>query len=91
MVRDASAAGARRTRYGPSEIAGTWRNLFIEFGPTELVDAAVLRPLCIGLGGRYLGPWLGVIAGKIVADAGFYAAPRLTSEARQRRAARSDG
>jgi hypothetical protein len=91
MVRDAYAAGARRARSGPREIAGTWRNLFIEFGPIEVLDVAVLRPLCMGLGGRYLGPRLGVIAGKVVADVAFYAAPMLTSEARRRRAARAEG
>jgi hypothetical protein len=91
MVRDAYAAGARRVRYGPREIAGTWRNLFIEFGPIELLDAAVLRPLCMGLGGRYLGPRLGVIAGKVLADVVFYSAPMLTTEGRLRRAARADG
>jgi hypothetical protein len=91
MVRDAYAAGARRVRYGPREIAGTWRSLFVEFGPTELLDAAVLRPLCMGLGSRYLGPWLGVIAGKVVADVAFYGAPILTTEARRQRAARAGG
>jgi hypothetical protein len=91
IVRDAYAAGARRARYGLREIGGTWRNLFIEFGPIELLDALLLRPLCMGLGGWYLGPWLGVITGKVVADAAFYAAPMLTSEARQRRAVRADG
>jgi hypothetical protein len=90
MVRDAYAAGARRVRYGPREIAGTWRNVFIEFGPIELLDATVLRPLCMGLGGRYLGPQLGVIAGKIVADVAFYAGPILTIEGRRRRAERAD-
>jgi hypothetical protein len=91
MVRDAYAAGARRVRYGPREIVGTWRNLFVEFGPIELLDVAVLRPLCMGLGGRYLGPRLGVIAGKVLADVVFYSAPMLTTEARRRRAARADG
>ena len=91
MVRDAYAAGARRVQYGPREIAGTWRNLFIEFGPIELLDVVVLRPLCMGLGGRYLGPRLGVIAGKVLADVVFYSAPMLTTEARVRRAARADG
>jgi hypothetical protein len=91
MVRDAYAAGARRARYGPREIAGTWRDLFIEFGPIEVLDLAVLRPLCMGLGGWYLGPQLGVIAGKVVADVAFYAAPMLTVEARRRRSARADG
>jgi FHA domain len=91
MVRDAYAAGARRVRYGPREIAGTWRNLFIEFGPIELLDVAAVRPLCMGLGGRYLGPRLGVIAGKVVADMAFYAAPMLSVEARRRRGARADG
>ena len=91
MVRDAYAAGARRVRYGPREMAGTWRNLFIEFGPIEVLDATVLRPLCMGLGGRYLGPRLGVIAGKVLADVVFYSVPILTREARLRRAARADG
>jgi FHA domain len=86
MVRDAYAAGARRVRYGPRELAGTWRNVFIGFGPVELLDAAVLRPLCMGLGGWYLGPRLGVIVAKIVADVAFYAASTLTTEARGRRA-----
>jgi hypothetical protein len=90
VVRDAYAAGARRVRYGPREVAGTWHNLFMEFGPTELLDATVVRPLCMGLGGRYLGPRLGVIVGKIVADVAFYSAPILTTEARRRRAARAD-
>jgi len=45
----------------------------------------------MGLGGRYLGPRLGVIAGKVVADVAFYAAPMLTIEARRRRAARAEG
>jgi hypothetical protein len=91
MVRDAYAAGARRARYGPREIAGTWRNLLIGFGPIEVLDAIVLRPLCMGLGGRYLGPRLGVIAGKVAADMVLYAAPMLTTEARLRRAAGADG
>ncbi|MEP6687586.1 MAG: FHA domain-containing protein [Gemmatimonadales bacterium] len=91
MVRDAYAAGARRSRYGPREMAGTWRSLFIEFGPSEILDAAVLRPLCMGLGSEYLGPRLGVVAGKLVADVVFYAAPILTTEARRRRAVRADG
>jgi hypothetical protein len=90
MVRDAYAGGVRRVRYGPREIAGSWRNVLIEFGPIELLDATVLRPLCMGLGGLYLGPQLGVIAGKIVADVAFYAAPILTTEARRRRAEGAD-
>jgi hypothetical protein len=91
MVRDAYAAGARRSRYGPREIAGTWRSVFVEFGPAELLDATLLRPLSMGLGGQYLGPRLGVVVGKLAADLVFYATPILTSEARRRRAARVEG
>jgi hypothetical protein len=91
MVRDAYAAGARRARYGLREVAGTWHNLFLEFGPIELLDTTVLRPLCMGLGVWYLGPRLGVIAGKIVADVAFHLAPMLTGESRQRRPGAADG
>lgn len=91
MVRDAYAAGARRARYGPREMVGTWRNLFIEFGPTELLDGLAIRPFCMGLGSRLLGPQVGVILGKLLADLVFYAPPILTTEARRRRAARGEG
>lgn len=90
LVRDAYAAGARRAHYGPREMASTCRNLFVEFGPIELLDGLLIRPLCMGLGTRYLGPRLGVIAGKLVADLAFYTPPILTVELRRRRALRAD-
>ena len=84
MVRDAYAAGSRRGRYGPREMGQTCRNLFVEFGPTELLDNLLIRPLCMGLGGRLLGPRLGIIAGKLAADVFFYGLPILTTEWRRR-------
>lgn len=83
MVRDAYAAGARRARYGPREMASTWRSLFIEFGPTEVFDSAIIRPFCMGVGSQMLGPKVGILAGKVVADLLFYAPPILTTEARR--------
>jgi len=63
-----------------SRIRRTWvanalalRSIAIEFGPAELIDSVVIRPLAF-----YVGPMLfgGVVAGwifgKLVADIGFY-------------------
>lgn len=91
MVRDAYAAGSRRGRYGPREMVRTCRNLFVEFGPAEVLDSLVIRPLCMGLGGRLLGPKIGIVAGKLVADVFFYGPPILTTEWRRRRSTFSDG
>lgn len=44
----------------------------VEFGPAELVDA-VTRPPIVALGVVALGPgWVGLLAGKVVADVVFY-------------------
>jgi hypothetical protein len=49
------------------------RSIAIEFGPAEIIDSAVIRPIAL-----YAGPFLlgnvvvGWIVGSIVADVGFY-------------------
>ena len=52
----------------------TPRNLFIEFGPTEILDSLVTRPLMIDLGMRFLGQGFELIIGKIGADILFLTA-----------------
>ena len=42
-------------------------------------------PVLHGLGSQMLGPKVGIVAGKLVADLLFYAPPILTTEARRRR------
>ncbi len=50
MLEEAYAAGARRAPYGLAQMARTWRGLFLEFGPSELLDSTLLRPLAMGIG-----------------------------------------
>ena len=62
-----------RLRRGLSANGRALRSIAIEFGPAEVVDSLVIRPLAF-----YFGPILfgGVVAGwifgKLVADVGFY-------------------
>ena len=63
----------------------TVRNLMLEFGPAELLDGFMLRPLAM-----YLGPQLvnhlavGVILGKVTADVTFYALAIVGYELRRK-------
>jgi hypothetical protein len=54
-----------------------------EFGPAELLDSTIGRPFAIGLAASYLGPVWGVPAGKLAADAVFYALAAGSYELRQ--------
>jgi len=47
-------------------------DLLLEFGAAERLDGLVLRPLCLGLGLKFAGGWLGALLGKLVADLLFY-------------------
>jgi hypothetical protein len=88
VVRDAHEAGRFGEPYGINAIVTTTRKLALEFGPSEILDAAAIRPLMIGLGTHYLGRNLGVLAGKFTADVAFYVPVILTFERRKGRAAR---
>ena len=72
MIQEAYHAGARRAPYGPSEMIRTWRALFLEFGPAELLDSGLIRPLAMAVCTRLLGWGLGTVAGKVLADVVFY-------------------
>jgi len=54
--------------------------LLVEFGPAELLDTFVVRPAAIGLTVWLLGPALGILAGKLLADVAFYALAIATHE-----------
>ena len=88
FTRDLRANGTSvpRRRAG----ARTVRNLVLEFGPAELVDTLVSRPLLMYLGTHLTGrAWLGVILGKIAADIIFYALAIAGYEIRKSVAARA--
>ena len=72
--------------YGSRAVARAAWNLLLEFGPAEVLDSVVIRPLAMGSGARLLGQGLGVLAGKIVADIAFYIISIVFYEMRKRRA-----
>ncbi|MEO8138941.1 MAG: FHA domain-containing protein [Gemmatimonadota bacterium] len=65
------AARVSRTVAGHTA-RGVLRNIVLEFGAAEALDALLFRPLAIGLGLRFIGGPIGALAGKLAADALFY-------------------
>lgn len=57
-----------------------WWHVFAEFGPAELLDSFIIRPLTLYMGVKFLGPVLGIFAGKITGDIIFYIPVILTHE-----------
>ena len=86
MIQEAYHAGARRAPYGASEMMRTWRGLLLEFGPAELLDSGLMRPLAMGVGTGLLGWGLGIVVGKVLADVVFYLPVIWVYERRRRRA-----
>lgn len=81
LVRDLRAHTGPRRRV----LAG----LAVEFGPAELADTLVVRPLAMYLGPLFVGHLAaGVLAGKLAADVVFYALAILGYELRKAAAAR---
>lgn len=76
-IRDAHRAGAQGRPFGSADLLPVVRNMVLEFGVAEALDVAILRPLCMGLGLRWVGGALGALAGKLLADIAFYG-PVLT-------------
>jgi hypothetical protein len=71
----------RQLRNAPT--GGRWRalaRLGAELGPAELLDSALLRPVAVAASVALLGPGWGVLVGKLIADAGFYALAILMHE-----------
>ena len=54
--------------------------LLVEFGPAELFDTFALRPAALGFAVWLLGPVLGIIVGKLIADIVFYTLAIATHE-----------
>jgi hypothetical protein len=81
------------TRSGPARpssgrlrvVAQSLRALTYEFGPTEVLDSAVVRPACTAIATATLGTAAGVLVAKLVADVLFYVPVICTYELRRRR------
>ena len=70
-------------------VANTLRALVLEFGPAEVLDSFLVRPLAMYLGARWLGnATAGVVAGKVAADVVFYTLAILAYELRKHVAGR---
>jgi hypothetical protein len=89
-VREVRDHGARRR--GHDGLACRWRTglaavqaMLLEFGPAELVDSLLVRPLlmCL-LPGLLHDLTAGIVAGKLAADAVFYGIAISAYELRQR-------
>ncbi len=47
-------------------------HVLAEFGPAEILDSLVLRPLTLYIGAESLGPMIGLLVGKLAGDILFY-------------------
>jgi hypothetical protein len=83
MAFDRRRAALAGEQYSAPHLWRTTRELLLEFGPAELLDSLVIRPLAMGLGVRLLGESVGIVAGKLAADVTFYLPVILTYEMRQ--------
>ena len=72
LGRARRVARASGLAFGAREAALVGRELASEFALAELLDTGILRPLLMGLGARWLGDDVGVVAGKLAADLAFY-------------------
>ncbi len=61
--------------------------ILTEFGPSEILDSFLMRPLCLALGAHWFGPGLGVLFGKLAGDVLFYIPVIATYEFRKRKRA----
>ncbi|MFF2370967.1 hypothetical protein [Agromyces sp. NPDC058110] len=73
---------------GRAALATAWlslRSIAVEFGPAELVDTLLVRPALLWTAGSLWGPNPGAwLAGKLVADAVFYAIAIVSFETGRR-------
>ena len=83
LTASRTAAAVGRT-FDARDGGGILTGLAAEFGPAGLLDTFLTRPFFMGAGVRLLGPQLGLVIGKIVADVAFYLPVILVYE-RQRR------
>jgi hypothetical protein len=88
VALDRRLAALEGERYSTPHRWRTARELLLEFGPAELLDSFVIRPLAMGIGVRLLGRDAGVIVGKLAADVTFYLPVILTYELRRHGAGR---
>lgn len=88
--RDRAKAQRKGKKYGGQDMLKTCMLLASEFGPSEIFDAIVIRPFCIGISAYYLGTLAGILVGKLTSDVAFYIPVILTYELQQAYAKRKE-
>ena len=86
IAADQARAKRRLTSYGSRQLSATIRGLFVDFGPAELLDVALIGPLAMGIASYYLSPAIGILVGKLASDLAFYGFAIFASETRKRQA-----
>ena len=85
LVSEAREARHRGRRPGARETGNVVVGLLEELGPAGVIDTLVTRPIAMAAGVRWLGPALGIVAGKLAADVVFYSPVIYMYERRKRR------
>jgi len=70
---------------GWTRLVRVTRALIVEFGPAELLDTGLTRPLAMGLCASVLGREAGTLLGKLVGDLFFYVPVIISYELARRR------
>ncbi|MBH2006597.1 MAG: hypothetical protein I8H75_04570 [Myxococcaceae bacterium] len=55
-------------------------HILTEFGPAEILDSLIIRPLSLFVGAEMMGPMVGLLVGKLAGDVVFYIPVVLTHE-----------
>ena len=83
IATDRRAVRGRGDVFGARDLACSLRTIALELGPSELVDATFVRPAAMAAGMTAFGPHLGLLAGKLAADAVFYGLAAWSYERRR--------
>lgn len=83
LLRDLRCARAAGTPYRRADFARSAAGILFEFGPAELLDSFIVRPLLMGIASHYFGQVRGVILGKLASDVTFYLPVIMSYEIRQ--------
>lgn len=84
-IIDLKESKSKGKKHGFSGYFKTTRNLFVEFGPSELLDSLIIRPFCMYIFPVITGQFaLGILIGKLTADVTFYVPTIIMYEIRKK-------
>ncbi len=83
VISDIKRTRGKEKKYGLIESLKIATKLCTEFGPAEILDSLIIRPVSMGFGANLLGGKIGVIAGKLLADIIFYIPTIVSYELRK--------